>query len=122
MTTEEKAELRSRIEEAVCPICVNYTLDGECDNHAFDDCPIDLFFDGLVEMIIESGHMPRMEDYYADFQQKICPSCGKKKPDGRCKPREDGDCSVYTYLPTIVKVVEEYFEAKNATDCSQARR
>jgi len=116
MTPEEKAELRSRIEEAVCPICVNYTLDGRCVNSAFDDCPINLFFDGLVEMIVESGHMPWIDDYYRALQKKVCPLCGKRKADGRCKPREDGDCSAYTYLPTIVKVVEEFLKEKQARE------
>ncbi len=113
MTPEEKAELKIRIEEAVCPICVNYTLDGKCDNTAFDDCPIRLFFDDVVEMITELGHMPRMESYYAAFQKKVCPRCGKRKPNGGCPPREEGNCAVYTYLPTIVRVVERFFEEKN---------
>ena len=116
MTSEEKAELRSRIEEAVCPIYVNYTLDGRCVNSAFDDCPINLFFDGLVEMIVESGHMPWIDDYYRALQKKVCPLCGKRKADGRCKPREDGDCSAYTYLPTIVKVVGEFLKEKQARE------
>ena len=114
MSPEEMAELRRRIEEAVCPICVHCTLDGSCDNQAFDDCPIRLFFDDVVEMITESGHMPRMESYYEALHKKVCPGCGKRTPEGRCKPREEGDCTVYTYLPTIVKVVEQYMEEKNS--------
>ncbi len=113
MTSEEKAELKKRIEKAVCPLCVNYTLDGRCANPAFEDCPITLFFDDLVEMIIESGHMPMMDSYYANLRKRVCPVCGKRKGDGSCKPREDGDCSVFSYLPTIVKVVEEYLKEKN---------
>jgi len=116
MTPEEKAELKSRIESAVCPICVNYTLDGSCENSSFGDCPINLFFDGLVEMIIESGHMPWMDNYYVALQNKVCPVCGERKADGRCKPREDGDCAVYTYLPTIVKVVEDYLNEKKSAE------
>jgi len=116
MTPEEMADLRLRIEEEVCPICVHCTLDGGCDNTAFDDCPIRLFFDDVVEMITESGHMPRMDQYYAELQKKVCPACGKRKKNGRCKPREDGDCTVYTYLPTIVKVVEQYIEEKKTVN------
>jgi len=116
MTPEEKAELKSRIESAVCPICVNYTLDGSCENSSFGDCPINLFFDGLVEMIIESGHMPWMDNYYVALRNKVCPVCGERKADGRCKPREDGDCAVYTYLPTIVKVVEDYLNEKKSAE------
>lgn len=112
MTTEEKAELKIRIEEAVCPLCVNCALDGSCTNPSFEGCPITLFYDDLIEMIVESGHLPWMESYYANFQKKVCPACGKRKKDGSCKPREAGDCSVYTYLPTIIKVVEDFLNEK----------
>lgn len=114
MTPEEKLELKRRIEEAVCPICVNYTLDGRCENSSFETCPINQYFDGLIEMIIQAGHMPWMDDYYEALRNKVCPICGRRRADGYCQPREDGDCAAYTYLPTIVKVVEDYLKEKNS--------
>ena len=112
LTDEESAELRKRLEETVCPLCVNFALDGTCTLEAFDECPITSYQDRVVLMIQRMGHSPWMEDYFQQMYQNICPLCRDRSSGDVCVPREEGDCALFSYLPSIVKTVEEFMREK----------
>jgi len=112
LTEKESADLRSRLEEMICPLCVNHALDGSCTLEAFDTCPITAYQDRVVEMIQQMGHSPWMEDYFQKMYQDICPLCRDKSSGGVCVPREEGDCALFSYLPAIVKTVEDFMKER----------
>jgi hypothetical protein len=112
LSEEESAQLRERLEEMVCPLCVNFALDGTCTLEAFDECPITSYQGRVVDMIQKLGHRPWMEDYFQKMYQDICPLCRDKSSGGVCVPREEGDCALFSYLPAIVKTVEEFMKER----------
>jgi len=112
LSDEESAQLRERLEETVCPLCVNFALDGTCTLEAFDECPITAYQDRVVEMIQKMGHRPWMEDYFQRMYKNICPLCRDKSTGGVCVPREEGDCALFSYLPAVVKTVEEFMKER----------
>lgn len=112
LTEEESANLRSRLEEEICPLCVNHALDGSCTLEAFDECPITAYQDRVVEMIHGMGHSPWMEDYFQRMYKDICPLCRDRSAGGVCVPREEGDCALFSYLPAIVKTIEEFMKER----------
>ncbi|GAB4233652.1 MAG: hypothetical protein Kow00109_06430 [Acidobacteriota bacterium] len=112
LSDEDRQELRRLLEEVVCPICVSYSLDGTCHQEAFEDCPIEMFLDRLVRMVAEMGHRPWMEEYFEGMYREVCPHCSGRDASGACPPREEGDCSLYTYLPTVVRTIEDFLKQK----------
>ncbi len=114
LTPEERAELERRLKDNVCPICVSYALDGSCTQEAFETCPIELFLGRLVALIQELGHRPWMEDYFERMYREICPGCQGRTGKDFCPPREDGDCSLFTYLPTVVRTIEDFLAERQA--------
>jgi len=116
LTPEECLELERRLKENVCPICVSYALDGTCTIQFFENCPIDTFLSRLVKMIDEMGHRPWMEDYFDKMYRDICPGCSGRVDEDYCPPREEGECSLFSYLPTIVKTVEGFLQEKRESE------
>jgi hypothetical protein len=112
LTTEEQLELERRLKDNVCPICVSFSLDGTCTLQSFEKCPIDTYLDRLVKMIDEMGHRPWMEDYFERLYRDICPGCAGRVDEDHCPPRDDGECAIFTYLPTIVRTVEDFMKEK----------
>lgn len=112
LSDEESQQLRKRLEETVCPLCVNFALDGTCTLEAFDECPIATYQGRVVEMVRKMGHKPWMEDYFQRMYKDICPLCRDKSTGGVCVPREEGDCALFSYLPAIVKTVEEFMKER----------
>ncbi len=112
LTPEERAELERRLKDNVCPICVSFALDGSCTLEAFESCPIDLYLNRLVGMVEQLGHRPWMEDYFERMFREICPSCQGRVNQDYCPPREDGDCSLYAYLPSVVRTVEDFLRER----------
>jgi hypothetical protein len=108
LSAEERKELETRLKDNVCPICVSFSLDGTCTLQSFETCPITLFLDRLVNMIQEMGHRPWMEEYFERMYRDICPGCSARESPDYCPPREDGECSIYTYLPTVVRTIEDF--------------
>lgn len=109
LTEEERAELESRLKDNVCPICVSFALDGNCTLQAFETCPITRYLDQLVEIVGELGHRPWMEDYFERMYREICPGCEGRAEIDHCPPRDEGDCSLFTYLPSVVRTIENFF-------------
>lgn len=114
LTAEERGELERRLKDNVCPICVSFALDGSCTMEAFDTCPIETFLGRLVSLIEELGHRPWMEDYFERMYRDICPGCKGRVEKDYCPPREDGDCSLFTYLPTVVRTIEDFLAEREA--------
>jgi hypothetical protein len=112
LTSEERADLELRLKENVCPLCVSYALDGTCTNQSFETCPITIFLDQVVEMIEDMGHRPWMEDYFERMYRSICPGCKGRVDKDYCPPREEGDCSLFTYLPSVVKTIELFLNER----------
>jgi hypothetical protein len=112
LTADELKELESRLKDNVCPLCVSFALDGTCTIQSFEKCPIDTYLDRLVKMIEEMGHRPWMEDYFERMYRDICPGCAGRVNEDYCPPKEDGECAIFTYLPTIVKTVETFLQEK----------
>ena len=112
LSEEESAQLRKRLEETICPLCVNFALDGTCTLEAFEECPITSYQDRVVDMIQRMGHRPWMEDYFQRMYREICPLCRDKSTGGVCVPREEGDCALFSYLPAIVKTVEDFLKER----------
>jgi hypothetical protein len=115
LTPEERSELERRLKDNVCPICVSFALDGSCTLEAFDTCPIDLYLNRLVVMIEQLGHRPWMEDYFERMFRDICPGCRGRVDQNYCPPREEGDCSLYAYLPSVVRTVEDFLRERAET-------
>jgi len=115
LTTEEQLELERRLKDNVCPICVSFSLDGTCTLQSFENCPIDTYLDRLVKMIDEMGHRPWMEDYFERLYRDICPGCAGRVDEDHCPPRDEGECAIFTYLPTIVRTVEDFMKEKMET-------
>jgi len=112
LSEEESAVLRERLEATICPLCVNYALDGTCTLEVFDECPITKYQDLIVDMIQKLGHRPWMEDYFQRMYRDICPLCRDRSAGDVCVPREEGDCALFTYLPAIVKTVEDFMKER----------
>ena len=112
LTPEERADLELRLKENVCPLCVSYALDGTCTNQSFETCPITIFLDQVVEMIEDMGHRPWMEDYFERMYRSVCPGCKGRVDKDYCPPREEGDCSLFTYLPSVVKTIEAFLNER----------
>lgn len=112
LSEEESGELRKKLEETICPLCVNFALDGTCTLKAFDECPISAYQGRVVEMIQKMGHRPWMEEYFQRMYMDICPLCRDKSAGGICVPREEGDCALFSYLPAIVKTVEDFMKER----------
>jgi hypothetical protein len=113
LSDDERQELERRLKENVCPICVSYALDGSCTLQAFEECPITTYLNHLVTMIEEMGHRPWMEDYFERMYRDICPGCSGRVDKDHCPPREEGDCSIFTYLPTVVRTIEQFMKEKS---------
>lgn len=113
LSAEERAELERRLKDNVCPICVSFALDGTCTLESFETCPIDLYLGRLVTMIEELGHRPWMEDYFERMYRDICPGCSGRVDQDYCPPREEGECSLFTYLPTVIRTIESFLRERN---------
>jgi hypothetical protein len=112
LTAEERRELERRLKDNVCPICVNFALDGTCTVQSFETCPITIFLDQTVDMIEEMGHRPWMEDYFDRMYRDICPGCKGRTEKDYCPPKEEGDCSLFSYLPTVVRTIEDFLNER----------
>jgi len=113
LSAEERAELERRLKDNVCPICVSFALDGTCTLESFETCPIDLYLNRLVAMIEELGHRPWMEDYFEQMYRDICPGCKGRVDKDYCPPRDEGDCALYSYLPTVIRTIEGFMKERN---------
>jgi len=61
-----------------------------------------------------------MEDYFDRMYREICPGCkGRVSPD-YCPPREEGECSLFTYLPTVVRTIEQFLKEKRSAEAAEA--
>jgi len=115
LTENEREELLGRLKDNVCPICVNFALDGTCTLESFDSCPIDTYLNRMVRMIEQLGHRPWMEDYFERMYREICPGCQGRTEKDYCPPREEGECSLFNYLPTVVRTIESFLEEREAS-------
>ena len=93
---------------------MSFALDGSCTLQAFETCPIDLYLNRLVTIIQELGHRPWMEDYFERMYREICPGCQGRLEKDYCPPRDEGDCALYTYLPTVVRTIEDFLNERQA--------
>ncbi|MFZ0427761.1 MAG: hypothetical protein WAO20_06570 [Acidobacteriota bacterium] len=114
LSESDRLELERRLKDNVCPICVSFALDGSCTLQAFETCPIDLYLNRLVTIIQELGHRPWMEDYFERMYREICPGCQGRLEKDYCPPRDEGDCALYTYLPTVVRTIEDFLNERQA--------
>lgn len=114
LSEEERLELERRLKDNVCPICVSFALDGSCTLEAFEACPIDIYLNRLVSIIQDLGHRPWMEDYFERMYREICPGCKGRVEKDYCPPRDEGDCALYTYLPTVVRTIEDFLKEREA--------
>jgi len=110
----ERLELERRLKDNVCPICVSFALDGSCRLEAFETCPIELYLSRLVGVVQQLGHRPWMEDYFERMYREICPGCSGRLDKDYCPPRDEGDCALYTYLPTVVRTIEDFLKERQA--------
>jgi hypothetical protein len=105
--------LERRLKDNVCPICVSFALDGTCTLEAFETCPIDLYLNRVVAMIEELGHRPWMEEYFERMYRDICPGCKGRVDKDYCPPRDEGDCALYSYLPTVIRTIEGFLKERS---------
>lgn len=108
----ERLELERRLKDNVCPICVSFALDGSCTLEAFETCPIEIYLNRLVSIVQQLGHRPWMEDYFERMYREICPGCRGRMEADYCPPRDEGDCALYTYLPTVVRTIEDFLKER----------
>ncbi len=112
LSDSERVELERRLKDNVCPICVSFALDGSCTLEAFETCPIDIYLNRLVSIVEQLGHRPWMEDYFERMYREICPACQGRVDKDYCPPRDEGDCALYTYLPTVVRTIEDFLKER----------
>ncbi|MEJ2078659.1 MAG: hypothetical protein P8020_16080 [Acidobacteriota bacterium] len=114
LSESERLELERRLKDNVCPICVSFALDGSCTLQAFETCPIEIYLSRLVGIVQQLGHRPWMEDYFERMYREICPGCQGRLDKDYCPPRDEGDCALYTYLPTVVRTIEDFLKERQA--------
>lgn len=119
LSEADRAELEARLKDNVCPMCVSFSLDGSCTVQSFEQCPITTYLDQLVSMIESLGHRPWMEDYFERMYREICPGCKGRVDKDYCPPREEGECSLFTYLPTIIRTVEGFMKERAAAEAAK---
>lgn len=118
LTPEEREALELRLKENVCPICVSFSLDGSCTLEAFETCPITHYLNRMVAIVEELGHRPWMEDYFERMYRDVCPGCSGRVDKNYCPPREDGECSLFTYLPSVIRTIEEFMKERDQAQSS----
>lgn len=119
LSAADRVELEARLKDNVCPMCVSFSLDGSCTVQSFEECPITTYLDQLVSIIEELGHRPWMEDYFERMYRQICPGCKGRVDKDYCPPREEGECSLFTYLPTVIRTVEGFMKERAAAEASK---
>ncbi|MBP7935694.1 MAG: hypothetical protein KA354_13690 [Phycisphaerae bacterium] len=50
------------------------------------------------------------EPYYQRLREVVCARC-REDDQGRCIRREEGECGLDEYFPTIVAIIEQEFKA-----------
>ncbi len=94
------------VQRQVCAVCLDAHDDGTCGLARGVGCVLRERMPEVVDAIlsVDSGSM---DEYYAVVERRVCATCDRRSPDGRCEARTGTRCALYTYLPMVVEALDE---------------
>jgi hypothetical protein len=104
-TPDPYREYWDAIVQRVCGVCLDQADDGGC-GLAHRMCALQRHLPLVVESIA-SIDSPRMDEYVAAIEARVCGRCDLSAADGSCRLRERGDCALPTYLSLVVEAIED---------------
>jgi hypothetical protein len=93
------------IQRRVCSVCLDAADDGSC-GLTRRVCALERHLPGLVNALV-AVRSDRMDEYVAAIEAHVCSQCPEQDACGECRLRDDGRCSLYSYLSLVVDAVEE---------------
>ena len=98
------------IRERVCAVCLDGVFDAQekflyCGLPKGRTCHIKLYLPEVLE-VLSAIDSPRMDDYVALLQEKVCRHC-QQAPDGTCALRLKAECPLDTYFMLVAEAIEE---------------
>jgi hypothetical protein len=96
-------EIRERLREEVCSVCVHEMEGGGCSLEDKMACPVLTRTAELVR-IIECPEDVRHEEHLAQVRNDICTAC-RQDAAGNCEMRDGLECPLSLYYPVIEEVI-----------------
>ena len=93
------------IQRRVCTVCLDQAADGSC-GLTHQVCALERHLPALVDALVAT-RSDRMDEYVAAIEAQVCSQCPEQDTCGTCGVRNDGRCSLYSYLSLVVEAVEE---------------
>ncbi|MFQ5823025.1 MAG: hypothetical protein ACE5JB_03120 [bacterium] len=98
------------IRRRVCSVCIDGIFENghkfvRCGLPADRTCHIELYLPQVIE-VVESLDSPRMDDYIALLNEKVCAMC-ENSEEGYCALRLKADCALDRYFMLVAEAIEE---------------
>jgi hypothetical protein len=100
-------KLENTLRERICRVCVDRSLQGDCEKDAAAECALFDSFPAIVQAISRADS-DLIDDYVAAVRAVVCAQCDHQDNDGMCDVRDQVRCVLDRYLVLIVQIVEEF--------------
>lgn len=109
LTSREYKELEKRLQEVICPHCIERDVHQQCRLWPRPaECPMLLHLQRVVA-IAEAIDSDQMSDYLEPVRKNVCAACENVfSPTGACALRDQGHCALDAYLPLILEVIDGF--------------
>jgi hypothetical protein len=99
-------ELEAVVQERICRVCTDRTIDGECGLEDPSSCALFRLFP-QVARAVQSVQSDDILDYIRAIRAQVCSICADQDAAGKCDKREHVECSLDAYLLPIIDAIEE---------------
>lgn len=94
------------LKENICCLCIDSDELGNCTLTDDENCAIHLFLADIVSVAQESD-IDDAENFKRALNEKICISCKAAENENYCYLREDANCALDRYFPTILETIQK---------------
>ena len=103
--------LEQKFREKICVVCIDRNPDGTCDYDEQGTCTLMQKIPEAVEALSRVDS-PYLEPYIESLRKGVCEQCLLRDLNRECGPRDTDRCTLDSYLPLVVEVIEEHFGQK----------
>lgn len=110
---EGAVERLTLVFDRICKVCPDRNPDGTCDRLSEGSCTLISKLPEAVEAILKV-YSNQTGAYIEAIRSHVCEHCTERDADRSCLPRDTDHCMLNCYLPLLVEVVEEFFQAPSS--------
>jgi len=106
MNAQDLDLYRAAVRENICHLCLDRHPSGGCSRPDDDPCVLEAHLESVVETILGVPQTDDIDAYVRALRSQSCAQCSQDE-DGHCEMRDLVACSLDSYIPRVIDVVED---------------